>query len=113
MKPFHILLFSVLLSASCSKTEDKVKGDDDNAGGKCAGPEHATIVDRTGLDGCTWMLKLDNGYQLEPINLSDFGIELVDDKPVVVTYKERGDLASFCMAGMIVEIECMEEDPGH
>jgi hypothetical protein len=113
MKLFHILLLSMLIFANCSKKQDKFNTDDnteENSDGKCSGAEHATIVDRTGLDGCTWMLKLDNGSHLEPTNLSDFGIELVDNKSVVITYKERGDLVSICMAGPIVDITCMEED---
>ncbi|MEY3237586.1 MAG: hypothetical protein RI883_1687, partial [Bacteroidota bacterium] len=62
-----------------------------------------------GLDGCGWVLELDNGSKLEPQNLSDFEIELVEGKDVHIRYEEV-ETFSICMVGKIVKIECLTED---
>lgn len=69
----------------------------------CENGQQAVLKNMTGLDGCGWMIQLGT-ERLEPINLADFDIELIENKPVCVQYRERKDLASTCMAGKIVEI---------
>ena len=34
----------------------------------------------TGLDGCSWMIELNNGTRLEPTNLNDFNINLQENQ---------------------------------
>ena len=95
--PFILIIFMFLL-AGCSKTSS---------------PETeavvATLSDYTGLDGCSWVIKLDNNEVLEPINLSEFTIELKEGKKVWIKYTEQNDLASICMVGPIVRIDTICE----
>ena len=73
------------------------------------GCTNATLIDATGLDGCGWMIQLFDGTRLEPTNLQDFDLTLVDDLPVCVEYVEVNGLASTCMAGNIVELTSIVE----
>ncbi|MFO7656350.1 MAG: PKD domain-containing protein [Bacteroidales bacterium] len=71
--------------------------------------EHTgTVKDYTGLDGCGFLIELDNGTRLEPI-LTDTTFIFRDKQRVKVSYVERHDLASICMAGTIAEITCIKE----
>ncbi len=69
------------------------------------------VRDYTGLDGCKYLIELDDGTRLEPI-LKDTGFYFRDNQRVRLSYIERPDLMSICMAGIIAEITCIEEiDP--
>jgi hypothetical protein len=92
-----VFLFSLLILASCTKDTN------------CANSEHAELKNLTGLDGCGWVVELDNGSKLEPQNLSDFDVELVEGKDVHIRYTEVGG-GSICMVGQIVTIDCLSED---
>jgi hypothetical protein len=65
----------------------------------------ATLYDYTGLDGCTWVIQLENGEVLEPNNIKAFNFKLIDGKKVWVKYSIVPDQASICMVGQIVNIE--------
>lgn len=82
------------LSFSCTKTCPT--GDDIVA---------ATIYDYTGLDGCTWVIQLENDEVLEPTNIKALNYKLIDGKKVWIKYSPLADQASICMVGQIVEIE--------
>ncbi len=68
-------------------------------------PEHDTayLRDFNGLDGCGWVLELNNGNYLEPQNLSDFSVDLVDGNEVRIEYQLTNN-ASVCMTGVVVEL---------
>ena len=93
----YVFLFSLLILGSCTKDTN------------CENSEHAELKNLTGLDGCGWVLELDNGSKLEPQNLSDFEIALVDGKDVHVRYTEI-EGGSICMVGQMVTIDCLSED---
>ncbi|MCE2865702.1 MAG: hypothetical protein ACK5H3_06380 [Flavobacteriia bacterium] len=93
MKTLVIVISTSLLIFSCNRTS-------------CENAQAATIVDYTGLDGCGLVIKLQNGEVLEPINLHDFNITPTDGMKVWVKYHEVG-LASICMVGPTVEIDCL------
>jgi hypothetical protein len=57
----------------------------------------------TGLDGCGWVLELSDGSRMEPINMNDFEVKLVEGKKIYVTYEDFPG-ASICMVGKIVKI---------
>ena len=107
MKRFPVLLLSLALLQACSKKDSgknpTVLSD------KCGEATLAILQDKTGLDGCRWVLKLNNGDYLEPTNLSAFDVDLVDNKPVAIKYTIRYDLGSVCMIGMVVDIDCIDE----
>jgi hypothetical protein len=82
----------------------------------------ATIKDARGLDGCGFILVLDNGEKLEPVlaykldcgwGMQDAGaflggVALADGKRVKIGYKESSR-PSICMVGKTVEITCISE----
>ena len=74
----------------------------------CENGVPAKITDLTGLDGCSFVVELESGERLEPLNLGDFNIELVDSLEVTVSYEKVPDMASICMVGKIVRITCLE-----
>ena len=69
----------------------------------------ATLRDYTGLDGCGFVLVLDNGEVLE---MGDFDEEpdfqFNDGMEVSISYEEMQGMATICMVGPIVRIMCME-----
>ncbi|MBN2213660.1 MAG: PKD domain-containing protein [Bacteroidales bacterium] len=67
-----------------------------------------TVRDYTGLDGCGFLIELDNGLRLEPI-LQDTTFHFRDNQRVRLSYIKRPDLMSICMAGIIAEITCIKE----
>ena len=98
--------------ASCSKpintieTQPEIKVDKP----LCPKGVKATLKNLTGLDGCSWVLVLENGKKLEPTNLKKFDhIKLEDGKQVIVEYETKPLAASICMVGTIVEIICISE----
>ncbi len=73
------------------------------------GCTNAKLVDATGLERCSWLIELLDGTRLEPTNLNDFDLTLTDNLPVCVEFVETNNIASTCMAGIIVEITSIEE----
>jgi hypothetical protein len=69
-----------------------------------------TIQDLTGLDGCGFVIQLEDQSYLEPVNLSDFASSatIVDDQKVWVKYKEVTG-GSICMVGKIIEIKDLQD----
>lgn len=64
----------------------------------------ATIINYT-VDGCTWMIELEDGKKLEPINLKDEFKK--NNLKVWIQYKHYENF-SFCMAGEMVTITAIE-----
>lgn len=81
----------------------------------------ATIRDLRGLDGCGFVLELENGERLEPVY--DYGfcgtpplpapvindVQFTDGMRVSITYKEVTDKGGICMAGKLVEVTCISK----
>lgn len=97
MKKLLIVLSFVGLVTACS-TEDA-----------CSGSVHVKMRNKTGLDGCGWVLQLNDNSNLEAQNLNEFEIEFVEGKDLHVKYEEV-DGGSICMVGKIVKITCLTED---
>ena len=71
-------------------------------------PVKAELKDLSGLDGCGYVIELENGNKLEPLNLSDFDIDLKDGKKIWVSYHlTTSDIGSIYMVGDIIEIDCI------
>lgn len=62
------------------------------------------LTDMTRLDACGWMIILEDGQRLEPINLDDFDVPLKENQKVLIQYQIPKDIGSFCMAGTVVQI---------
>ena len=67
-----------------------------------------TLIDLTGLDGCGWALVLPDDNRLEPVNLHQFEIDLVEDHTYEITYHlmEGG---SICMVGQMIKLQSIEK----
>jgi hypothetical protein len=74
----------------------------------CTNPVSATVKDLTGLDGCGFVLEIENGEKLEPTNLDKFTSFATNNTKVKVVYTDISGMASICMVRKIVKIECME-----
>ena len=92
------LILIVFLIISCEDKEETLDCD-----------IKATLRDYAGLDGCGFVLVLENGGVLE---MGDFDEEpdfkFNDGMKVSISYEEMRDMASICMVGPIVRIICME-----
>jgi hypothetical protein len=76
--------------------------------GSCPDAVDAIVRDYTGLSGCTWVLELQDGQRLEPVNLHEFDVPLRDNLPVRITYSVEEDMFSICMVGPMVNLQCIE-----
>jgi len=74
---------------------------------ECENTEVGTLRNFTGLDGCGWIIQLQDSTNLEPLNLKDFDLELKEGKVIHFKYHERKDMASICMVGKIIGIDCL------
>jgi len=72
----------------------------------CNNGVKAEFKDLTGLDGCGFVIDLNEGKRLEPTNLSEFNITPENGKKIWVKYHET-EGGSICMSGEIVEIDCI------
>jgi hypothetical protein len=74
-------------------------------GSACIHPGY--VRDYTGLDGCTFIIELDNGIRLEPVEIvPDFVLK--DGQRILCAYTEI-PLGSICMVGKTVRMDCIEE----
>ena len=93
-----ILLVVAITHQSCEENTEEL----------CKNSEAGVLKNLTGFDGCGWIILLPNSTKLEPINLDDFDIELIENKSVCIQYQIKTDFASICMVGQIVEIYSIE-----
>lgn len=90
--PFALLIITI---HSCNKESE------------CENSHSAKLVNMTGLDGCSWMIELGDGTKLEPTNLNDFNINLQENQKIWIVYHTAAQMASICMTGEIVTIDCI------
>ncbi len=96
---YSLLLAAALLPLAfgCQKTTE---------GPGCGTP--ATVRNLTGLDGCGFVLELDNGKRLEPHGDLWQAYAKKDGARVTVGYVEEPGI-SICMVGEGVRLTCMQE----
>ena len=100
--PFAYLLIFILVLhlLGCNKsTSENTQA--------CENAQKAELKELTGLDGCGMVIQLPNGSYLEPTNLNEMDIEMTDGKKIWVSYHSLPNMASICMVGDIVEIDCI------
>ena len=69
----------------------------------------ATLRDYTGLDGCGFVLVLENGEVLEMGGFDEEpDFQFNDGMEVSISYEEMQGMATICMVGAIVRIMCMD-----
>ena len=80
-----------------------------NKESECENSLSAKLVNMTRLDGCSWMIELNDGTKLEPTNLNDFNINLQENQKIWIVYNTAAQMVSICMHGEIVTIDCISE----
>jgi hypothetical protein len=105
-----ILIGAALTCAAC-------KTDNGTGTSPCTGVP-ATVKDLAGLDGCQFVFELADGTRLQPVmpTNDDAGNPLTsftftDGKKVILGYEVQANMASICMAGKMVTVTCLEEQP--
>ena len=69
----------------------------------------ATLRDYTGLDGCGFVLVLEDGEVLEMGAFDEEpDFQFNDGMEVSISYEEMQGMATICMVGPIVRIMCMD-----
>ncbi len=109
---FFVLLFTtVFVFSSCNGTKNTDQNSDlekplveDNS--ECK--KLATVLDYTGLDGCTFLLQLEDGKILQPHigsrEIFDFN-NFSKAETVSISYINKR-MMSTCMKGQMVDIRC-------
>jgi len=100
-KIIYSFLFVAALLGSCGSPNDMQDPIDQQL-------TDAEFRDFSGVDGCMWVIELEDGSRLEPINLSDFDILPLEGKKIAISYINRLDMSSICLVGTIVELETLE-----
>jgi hypothetical protein len=85
-----MLLFAVIICFGCTGHTTKF--------------EKGTLYDYSEIAGCDFIIKLDDGGNLEPLNLQDFDEEPEDGGRVEVKYVEEPSINSLCNAGTVVTL---------
>jgi hypothetical protein len=97
-----LLLSVILLTLSCANTKNNTSN--------CLNSVKGTLVNKTGLDGCGWMIALQDGKTVNPTNLNSFDVKLIENTKITFGFKEKNDLFDTCMSGKIIEITCLTID---
>lgn len=91
-----ISIFCLALLVSCSKSTS------------CTSAIKGTFKNRTGLDGCGWVIEA-NGKTFEPVNLGEFDSSLlVENQKIFFNYNSFSG-ASICMVGETIQLTCVEK----
>ncbi len=106
MKTFMIIFITFAISMITLESCEVVPSPSDDSNTKCEFT--GTVHDYTGLDGCGFIIELDNGEKLEPAVIEDESFELEDGQRVSLSY-EPIEAASFCMVGKVVKITCITD----
>ena len=96
----YVALILLNCLAGCSGTKESLKADKPEPG------IAVTVEDATGLDGCTFLLIMDDGSRLQPVNLPEQYCK--NGVRIMITYREIKGV-SVCMAGKMVEVTSVRE----
>ena len=91
--------FFILTGQTCKQKNGKKSNDCQVMG---------TIKDFKGLDGCGFMIVLEDGSRLQPVKYSSKNLEIKDGQNIRFNYEEITNQVGICMAGKMVEITCIE-----
>lgn len=78
-----------------------------NSNVKCENCITGKLIDMSSLDGCTWLIELENGERLNPINIFEFDLEKTDGLKVYLKYEKVDNIATICMSGKAVKLFCI------
>ncbi|MEM1321674.1 MAG: hypothetical protein AAGG75_15560 [Bacteroidota bacterium] len=101
-----LLALLLLCTLACSSNKKSADGN-----GQCA--NEGTLVDYTGLDGCQFLIVMDNGEKWLPMKVSDENFTFVNGLRIRFDYIEKEGAISVCMAeSKAVELTCIEAVEG-
>jgi hypothetical protein len=107
MRQFFILLLLCCSIIACKSTKTTK---DNPANANKIIPKQAkvkaTVVNMTGLDGCGYLLELENGEKLIPLNLEE---KYFSDKMKVWIAYSITNSPTICMVGKAINIQSIEE----
>lgn len=95
----YLILFLALVMLNCVHKEK----------GRAGSLQKGTLVDLSGLDGCTWVIRSSSGEQLIPLNLESFKVNLKNGQAVKYSCTFH-DVANTCMAGRTVLLQHLTAD---
>lgn len=111
----YLIIFAFLISTSCAN-QKIIESQPDSVPTqtqKCDDGVSATLK-KIQLDGCNWVIELDQEEKLEPQNIRDFLSESdfssSKEFKVKIQYYETKS-ASICMVGKTIAITCLEIVP--
>ncbi len=99
MKKYLILIF-ILFIVSCNKKTAITIAENDFSKQNYI---PAKVVLQTELAGCGYMLALEDGSMLQPINLNDTLKQ--NDLKLWIKYRHEKNAMSVCMMGVVVKID--------
>jgi len=95
-----LILLSCLFILCASKCGDKMETSNCSTIG--------TVKDFTGMDGCQFLIILENGEKLQPMNEGKSKVDWKDGQRIRFDYYETTDHMSICMSGKMVIVSCLE-----
>jgi len=101
-----VLLMTLLIAAFTLAACNSTKSDNTQKADKNL--TEGVLVDMNNLDGCGWIIKLEDGTKLQPVNINKFDFEPKDGVAVLFRYK-KVDMAGVCMLGQMVELLSIKE----
>lgn len=91
-----ISIFCLALLVSCSKSTS------------CTSAIKGTFNNRTGLDGCGWVIEA-NGKTFEPVNLGEFDSSLLAENQKIYFSYSPFSGGSICMVGETIQLTCVKK----
>jgi hypothetical protein len=102
IKNISLLIFLVLFTTACEKNNSKETKPVEDAPAQIY---TGVVIDYTGLDGCSYIVELDNGEKLDPVSLIDSTFQFIDGRRVALRYTVLTEQASNCMVGKMVSLD--------
>lgn len=67
-----------------------------------------TVKDFSGLDGCSYLIVLEDGKKVEPVVIEDENFKLQTGQKIRFSYEPEKEVMSICMAAPTVRVTCIE-----
>lgn len=102
----YLLIFITFTTLSQCIDKDLEADNSTNDGSKNACDIYGVVHDRTGLDGCKWVIELEDGTNLEPVVVEP-NYTFKDGETIHFSYVDEPAM-SICMIGQTVRITCID-----
>ena len=111
MRILLLITLVISLAAACNDrqlADNGTDGDTTNADATESCEVAATVIDMTELDGCRFMMKLEDGKRIQPVSMPEVykDYKFTDGEQVRMTYVPQPDMMGICMSGTMAKITC-------